>query len=105
MKRITFGVTYAITTQESAENGEHAEQGWIAEFIPLRDAVKAVRATRTNHVEGITSIEASERSYPRFITVSNGMEFQTGAYEERALHIPREVSGPSRRRIARLVGA
>lgn len=105
MKRALFGVTYAITTEESAADGEHAESGWIEEFVPLRDAVKAVRETRTNAVDGISSIECSESGAPRFVTVSNGMEFETGAYEERSLHMPRNLTPATRRRIARLVGA
>lgn len=101
-----FNVTYEIVTPESAEDGEAAELGFIAEGVTLREALEFVSETRTSHVGGVHAIEANEYPVraPRWITVSNGMEFMTGAYESRALHFPDSVTGASRRRVARLMG-
>ncbi len=101
-----FMVTYAIVTPESAEAGDIAECDALDLFERLRDALKAVKETRTNRVGEIESVEAD--SYPcerpQWITVHNGMEFETGAYESRSLHIPSHVTRSSARRIARLAG-
>jgi hypothetical protein len=102
---MTFNVTYQITTPESAELGDTDECGFVIENASLRDAIEAVRGTRTNEVSGIECVEPSE--YPgdsfRWITVVNGMEYLTGAQECRAIHIPDNVTNASRARILRLV--
>ena len=100
-----FDVTYEIVTQESAEQGDAEERGFISQNISLRDAIADVCATRTCHVAGVIAIEAS--SFPsndfRWVTVDNDMEYLTGAYESRSLHIPEHVTPSSRGRILRLV--
>jgi hypothetical protein len=102
-----FGVTYEITTQESAENGDCDERGFIADHCSLRDAVTYFHETRTNEVDGVECIEANEwpMRNPRWITIVNGMEFRTGAQESRSLHMPKHLTSATRRRIARLLGA
>lgn len=102
-----FAVTYEIVTEESASEGEADESGWICERVSLRVALRNVADTRTNEVDGVESIECDESPVvaPRWVTVTNGMEFRTGAHESRSLHIPHGVTAASRRRIARLVGA
>jgi len=100
-----FSVTYEIVTPESAEAGDADERGFIGRGLDLRDAIDAVTATRTNEVNGIECIEPSDSHGEfRWLTVYNGMEFKTGACESRSLHIPDNVTGHSRRRIARLLG-
>ncbi len=101
-----FDVTYEIVTPESAEDGEAEERGFIGEGLTLRDAVWEVQATRTNAVDGVECIECDSWPCrrPRWITVNNGMEFETGANESRSLHIPSTVTPASARRIARLIG-
>jgi hypothetical protein len=105
----SFTVTYAITTPESAEDGEHAEIGTIGTELALRDAIDAVQSTRTNRVDGVECIEPDSsgfiRAAPWFVTVTNGMEYETGAYEQRTLHMPDSLTAATRRRIARMVGA
>jgi len=100
-----FNVTYEIVTDESAEHGDADERGFIGENMSLRDAIEAVRETRTNQVDGVECIEASE--YPgnnfRWITVVNGREFDTSAQESRSLHLPDQVTGATRGRILRLL--
>lgn len=39
----------------------------------------------------------------RWITVYNGMEFETGATESRALHLPETMTAASRARLFRLL--
>lgn len=102
----TFNVTYAIYTEESVECGDAEERGFIDENLSLRDAVRLVNQTRTNRVSAVECIEANEWPCvaPRSITITNGMEYETGDHEERSLHIPHGVTPASRRRIARLLG-
>jgi hypothetical protein len=99
-----FSVTYEIVTQESAEQGDTDESGFIGEGLDLRSALDAVRETRTNEVGGAeVHPSASDVSDMRWISVANGMEFRTGAYETRSLHIPDGVSDASRGRILKLM--
>lgn len=100
-----FNVTYEIVTPESAERGDTAENGFIIEGATLREALKLVYETRTSRVDGISSIEADEYpvTCPSWITVSNGMEFETGACESRSIHFPDNLSASTRCRIARLM--
>lgn len=102
-----FSVTYEIVTQESAENGEAEEIGFELESGSLRDAIDAVTVTRTNMVDGVECVELSDSdaASARWITVSNGMEFETGAHESRSLHFPDNLTAASKRRIARILGA
>lgn len=110
MPRHKFDVTYEIVTQESAEHGDADERGDICEQEGLRDAIKELHRTRTSRVDSAqwpetnpSPITGTERVYS--VSVLNGMEFETGAHEERTLHIPQSVSAASSRRIARLAGA
>ena len=102
-----FNVTYEIVTPESAEEGDAEERGFICEGFSLRDAMTLLHETRTSLVDGVESIDCD--SYPcdcpRWITVTNGMEYETGAHESRSLHIPAALTEATARRIARLAGA
>ena len=101
-----FNILYDIVTVESAEHGDTAENGFIAEDVSLRAALDYLFETRTGHVSGVTAIAANEWPVtdPRWITVNNGMEYLTGDYESRAMHFPDYVTPASRCRIARLIG-
>lgn len=104
MNRNIFNVTYDIVTPESAEDGDTAESGFIAESVTLRDAIQDLHRTRTSRVDGVTGVECdSSHGGPRCVTITNGTEFETGAVESRAIHIPRTVTAASARRIARLL--
>lgn len=94
-----FAVTYGIVSDESAESGDYEETGFISEGEDLRYAITDLFRTRTNEVDGCT-VEADDA---RCITVYNGMEFRTGCYETRSLHIPRSVTPASAARITRLI--
>lgn len=104
--RNRFAVTYEVVTDESAEHGDAEERGYILENVSLRAAVVSVGNTRTDCVCG-SSVEANctYPGVPSWITVQNGMEFETGAYEARSLHIPDTVTPASAIRIARYLGA
>jgi len=101
-----FSVSFEIVTQESAENGNAESRGYICESTNLRSAIDDLFQTRTSQCEGVTGIESNEYpvTSPKWITVYNGMEFETGAYESRAIHFPRHITSASRIRVARLLG-
>lgn len=100
-----FSVTYDIVTEESAEHGDVEESGWIEKNVCLRDAMKALHATRTCHVGGVEGIEPDNRHNPQWVTVCNSSEYLTGANESRSIHFPKHITRSSARRIARLAGA
>jgi len=104
---VKFDITYEIVTQESAEHGDVDDQGYIAQGLTLREAIDTLFETRTSRCSGVECIEpsCSDIKDTRWFTVRNGMEYETGAYESRSLHMPDHVTGSSRHRIARLIGA
>lgn len=103
-----FNVTYEIVTEESAEQGDFEETGFVMEKASLREAFEAVFETRTAHCSGITGIDAN--CYPinphfvSWFTVDNGMEFLTGARESRSFHFPDNLTASTKARILRLAG-
>lgn len=105
-KHAKFSVTFEIMTPESSECGDAEERGFVIEDANLRDAVEELYRTRTSQVDGVESIQTDSLPCirPRWITVTNGTEYITGAHESRALHIPDTVTTASARRIARLCG-
>lgn len=102
---ITFNVTYEIITEESAEDGDSAECGFIAENVSLREAIDSVMQTESSHCSQ-SGVEASDSyvSEARWFTVYNSANYLSGEIENRALHIPDSVTPASRKRIARLLG-
>lgn len=106
-----FDIHYAIITPESAEYGEADEVGVRDENLSLRDAISELFKTRTNRCGGIECIEANCFPLPQsgwleffpFITVYNGMEFETGATENRSLTPKGAITASSWRRIVRLI--
>ena len=98
-----FDVTYEIVSPD----GEVEGSGFLCRKFSLRDAVEIVHATRTNRVAGVECIECGSSPVvaPRWVTVFNGMEFETGMRECRSLHIPESCTPATRRRIARMLGA
>jgi hypothetical protein len=106
MSNTRFAVTYDIVTEESATDGDFAESGYVLESATLRDALVALHETRTAQCDGVSAIECDSTPCirPHWITVTNGIEYLTGDYESRSLHIPTTVTASSARRIARLAG-
>lgn len=101
MSKARFSVTYEIVTPESAAEGEAEERGFICEGETLREALKELFRTRTNRVDSGQGLDTSIG----ILTQYNGAEFETGAHENRTLHMPRTITGATYRRIARLAGA
>jgi len=104
----SFNVTYEIVTDESAENGDAQERGFIAENISLREAIENLSAA-SNSCE-LASIEAdcwpiSRDNPPRWITYQYGRDWESGEFESRSIHFPRGITGSSAIRVARLLGA
>lgn len=100
-----FNVTYQLISPESAEDGDCAESGFICQDMGLRDAMAALFETRTSHCGGVESIETDEWPVrrPRWISVSNGAEFQTGWQESRSLHLPANITAASAIRVYNLI--
>jgi hypothetical protein len=94
----TFDVTYDIVTHESAEHGDTAERGFVAQGISLREAIREI---------GGCAYEADcwpVRGPRYFINHEFNEDFATGARETRYLHLPNHLTEASRLRIARLLG-
>ena len=90
----SYCVTYDIVTPESAENGDVAEAGYVAEDVSLRDAIDAVGGVCYEHNGG----------YEWFTNCEYNLNYGTGAQESRSLHLPDGITGASRVRIGRLLG-
>ena len=107
-----FSVYYSITTPESAEYGDFDESGLIDGDLSLRDALTDLFRTRTNEVSGIEVMHANclEQNQTGRLeccpsaTVYNGMEFRTGASENRSLFPDGPITASSWRRICRIAG-
>jgi hypothetical protein len=102
---VKFAVTYEIVTEESAEDGEAEDSGFVGENMRLREAIDCVTSTDSCHCSqsGIEPSDSRVESM-RWVTVYNGMDYISGEVENRSLHIPDTVTASSRRRIARLMG-
>lgn len=90
-----FNVTYSIVTPESAEDGDYAETGFIAEDVSLREAVEALGRYATEDAgRWICNAEYGHgtRSY-----------WEEGREEERNLHPPKTITPASYARLCRLL--
>ena len=94
-----FSVSYDIVTPESAEDGDAAERGYVAENVSLRDALQDFTRGRTSLADGGDGLEIGGDWH----TYRHGMEFETGAYETRYLHFPRTITPASHARLVRLL--
>jgi len=96
-----FSVTYEVFTPESAADGESAESGFIVDNVSLRHAVSALNGAAVE-----PSVYPFDPGYPYvwFTTIDGDIDCRTGETEYRALHMPRDLTTSTRRRIARLLG-
>lgn len=100
-----FRVTYEIVTPESAAHGDSAENG----FLDARgNRVAALIGRETPGVdmslrEALALCSPQEDSGSWFSEVDGRQNYTTGAEERRALHPPRNITGPSYGRLARLI--
>lgn len=97
-----FSITYEIVTHESAEYGEAEEEGFEHESLSLREAFDVMR-WYGNALEA-DSWPISKRHPPRWIVWEAEQDYQTGAYTQRALHLPDNLTASTKLRIARLFG-
>jgi hypothetical protein len=97
-----FSVTYDIITPESAEQGDYAESGYVLDNVSLRDALHEF----TTGCCEANCHPFSVTSPPRWFTYYDGAtDDETGATENRSLHLPHNITPSSALRIARLVEA
>lgn len=99
-----FNVTFERITDESAEIGDADSRGFVGEDLPLRAALSLVEQTLE---AGVMYIEPSA-SYvrdARWLTWYGAREMHAGDFLNVSLHFPASLTGASRARIARLVGA
>lgn len=94
-----FNVTFETITPESAEHGDVESRGFVAENIPLREAIDELGY-------GGDGCEANECPVtdPRWITVYRVNEdYGTGEIENRSLHFPDDMTAASKRRLCKLL--
>lgn len=108
MKRVNlFSVTYDITSEASAVNGEVESKGWVCQDVSLREALHFTREGHgLMHIDSIQNIECDSAPCirPRWITFTYGADICTGNVERRSLVIHHSLTDSSARRIARLCG-
>ena len=97
-----FTISYAIMTPESAELGDFDEIGIEHESLTLREAYSLLRWHGCALEADCWPI--SKCHPPRWIVWEAEQDIHSGAYTERALHIPENLTASSRIRIARLFG-
>jgi hypothetical protein len=96
-----FSISYETITIESAEDGDHADSGFILEDVTFREAMSELTWHRGAHVEA----NCWPVTKPRWFKFYNVKEdHQTGEVTHYTLHIPKEVTKSSRLRIAKLIG-
>ena len=101
MSRSRFDITYETVTPESAENGDSADAGFLAENLTFREAMDELRWYRGGHVEA----DSCPVHRPRWFTfIAASENYATGEVTSYSLHIPEHVTESSRQRIARLLG-
>lgn len=100
-----FNVTYEIVSQNSAEFGEAERRGYAGVELDLRSAIRELFEVETPETDCIQAIEpnCSNLSSARWVTVYNGMQYETGKFENRSLHFPEHITPSSAARIVRLV--
>lgn len=101
-----FNVTFETVTPESAEQGDAADRGFIAEGVTLREAIREhCQGFGWNGYVEADSWPCSLSCPPRWFTFYGEMDYRTGETESRSLHLPEGISPSSALRIARLLGA
>jgi hypothetical protein len=99
-KTNSFSVTYDIVTPESAEEGDYAESGFLAENVSLREAIDLLGGCASEADCSPFSVTCP----PRWFTLYGSMDYRSGETESRSLHLPAGTTPSSALRIARLLG-
>lgn len=102
----TFSVTFEryFPHDEGEDVCEADESGYVADGLTLRDAIK-----EAGGVHSYYEADCYPARDPRWFTnaaYNDGTReyYEKGISESRSLHIPKQVTAASRRRIARLLG-
>ena len=92
------------TTHEIYKDDDMIESELQEHHESLREAIAYAFKTRTNEVDGVEAIAASDGCYQKgtWLTVYNSSEFVTGCNEHRSLFI--ECTDSSKRRLFKLLG-
>jgi hypothetical protein len=107
-------VTYDIVTEESAEHGDAEERGFVLPggwHIELPDSVVGQEAGKVMDECSIDLREALKLvgcvydSGSGLYETDPRQDYQTGAVETRALHLPRHITPASYARVLRLLNA
>lgn len=108
--RRKFRITYDITTPESAERGDTAENGFVDPRFNIEVPVEEVPGPATDEEYGWTLQEA-ERFLGRggmedsgfwFSSCDGVQNYRTGAETRYALHPPENITGASYERLRRI---
>ena len=95
-----FSITYETVTPESAEDGDYAESGFLAEGVTFREVMDELRWYRGGYAEADCYPVHNPR---RFTFVGADEDYSTGAVTSYSLHLPEHITPASRMRIARLI--
>ena len=91
-----FNVTFEIITEENAEHGEADETGFTMQDVTLREAWDFLRW------EGSCEASDSTIKTARWLTFYGEQDYATGDHTNYSLHFPENLTGSTRRRIAKL---
>lgn len=113
-----FRLTFSVTTEESAANGDHARHGFVTRNLTIPDRTwmpetpaefplrKAVEFLFDRNSEGPIEADSSHLSLtnpPRWFTYGGG-GMDCGESIQVSLHIPDSVTASSALRLARVLG-
>lgn len=99
-----WSITYETVSPESAEHGEAEASGYLHEGLTFREAMDALRWARGCYVEADSS-HINARFPPRWFTFYEAEhDIASGEVTHLSLHIPANITGSSRMRVARLIG-
>jgi len=99
-----FIVTYETWDDESLEVGEADDKGFACRNEYLRDAIQDLMASSPyTDTRSIETNHWSDNGTSNWITVYNGMDWQTGETTNKILHRSAGISNASWGRIVKLI--
>ena len=97
MTTVTRSITYDTVTPDSAEQGEYADTGYMAEpeAVTIREAVEDIRRA---------GVAYAERTYNGFrVSHFDEVDYRTGEVTTETTHV--KCAPSTARRLLRLIGA
>lgn len=106
-----FTMTYQITTEESASHGDFAEHGFYEPYgwyYPLEEGKGSEPAfvDLRRALDDLGGLEPNDSNYldARWWSEIDGTpNYRTGAVVYKSVHLPRNITESSRRRVNRLI--